>query len=97
MPIKYDIKGITKMKEPLLKYIYYTFLESEKISDEFSKFYEDFIKFVQIEICRLQKLQQSNDKYNEYFFENFLFVINAYLKCFNKDIMMDNKGQNDEA
>ena len=29
--------GITMLKVPLLKFIYYIFLESEKISDEFNK------------------------------------------------------------
>lgn len=30
--------GITLMKIPLLKFIYFIFLESEKISDEFNKY-----------------------------------------------------------
>ncbi len=34
---KYDSKLITLMKVPILNYIYYTYLETEKMSDEIFK------------------------------------------------------------
>ena len=40
-----DKSGITLLKIPLLKFIYFIFLESEKISDEFNKYITGTFQF----------------------------------------------------
>jgi len=86
-----------------LKYIYYTFLESEKISDEFMKYFEDFVKFINCECERLKRVQalpadaSLPATLNEYFYDNFVFIINAYLRCFNKEVQSEQKAQNETA
>ena len=40
-----DKSGITLLKIPLLKFIYFIFLESEKISDEFNKYITGILPF----------------------------------------------------
>lgn len=54
------------MKVPLLNYIYYTFLESEKISDEFNKYITDFIEYIRFEINRINSSKDFTDEYYEY-------------------------------
>lgn len=95
--------GLTKLKIPLIKFIYYTFLESEKISDEFMKYSEDFVKYINCESRRLELVRRMPEnavlppELNEYFFENFIFMLNAYLRCFNKEVQSEQKGQNETA
>lgn len=66
---------------PLLKYIYFTFLESEKISDEFNKYITDFIDYIRFEIARIDSSKYFSDKYYEYLNE-FFFILCAYNKAF---------------
>ena len=47
--------------------------------------------YVNKEIRRFLRLVKFSDRYKYYFFDNFMFIINAYLKAFNKEI----KAQND--
>ena len=41
-----EIEGISLLKIPLLKFIYFCFLESEKISEDFKKYSKGFLKFL---------------------------------------------------
>lgn len=85
-----------KLKLPLLKYLYYTFLESEKISDEFQKYIEDFKKYLKFESDRfLQAKEPFTEEFKYYFFEAFLFIINSYLKAFNNEMNQEDKPQDD--
>jgi hypothetical protein len=38
-----DLEDYTNLKTPLLKFVYFTFFESEKISDDFDKYKSDFL------------------------------------------------------
>lgn len=66
---------------PLLNYIYFTFLESEKISDEFNKYISDFVDYIRFETNRIACSKFFTDEYYEYF-NQFLFVLCAYKKAF---------------
>ena len=60
-------KEITCMKVPLLQFIYYTFLESEKISDEFNKYIKYFISYIRFEIQRISNSLVFSKEFFEYF------------------------------
>lgn len=49
----YDLEGITRLKPPLLDLVYYTYLESEKISEEIFKCFGDINSFIQRETLRI--------------------------------------------
>lgn len=61
-----DHTKIKFLKVPLLNYIYFTFLESEKISDEFNKYISDFIDYIRFEISRINSSKSFTDEYYEY-------------------------------
>ena len=50
--------------------------------------------YVNKEIRRLLRLVKFSDRYKYYFFDNFMFIINAYLKAFNKEIEAQNDIEN---
>ena len=92
------------MKIPILKFIYYTYLESEKIPDEFLKydgrlikFYlnncviDQFLKYIQIETIRLNNIKTFKLKFCEYFFECILKNINNYMRIFLSNTLIDSK------
>ncbi|EGR30411.1 MIR domain protein [Ichthyophthirius multifiliis] len=87
------MEQIGLLKIPLLKYIYYTFLESEKISDEFVKYIEDFIRFIQKENQRILS-QEKFSKFFYVYFDIFLFVLHSYKAIFSQDKEFSNKLQN---
>lgn len=61
---------MTKLKLPLLKYTYYTFLESEKISDEFNKYNDEFKSYIHFETSRFKSDNRKlTPDYLVYFFE----------------------------
>jgi len=62
-----DNEKVKHLKVPLLNYIYYTFLESEKISDEFNKYLSDFIAYIRFETDRVLTAKEFSDEYYEYF------------------------------
>ncbi|EAR92909.2 zinc finger, C2H2 type family protein (macronuclear) [Tetrahymena thermophila SB210] len=76
-----DPQKIILLKVPLLNYIYYTFLESEKISDEFNKYIADFIDYIRFEVNRINFSKDFSEQYYEYL-NAFLFILCAYKKAF---------------
>ena len=44
------------------------------------------MNFIGREIRRFKRLQVFSKNYQLYFFENFMFLINSYLKAFNKEV-----------
>ncbi|EGR27925.1 MIR domain protein [Ichthyophthirius multifiliis] len=75
-------KGITQMKIPLLNYIYSTFLETEKVSDEFTRYVKDFVIFLRCENQRILTHNNYSDLYYQYL-NQLLNILCAYKRIFN--------------
>ena len=56
--IHYDSEMLRHIKIPLVSYVYFTCLESEKVSDEFTKFLDYFIRYIESENYRIKSLDQ---------------------------------------
>ncbi len=51
------------MKIPFLNYIYSTFLETEKISDEFTRYVKYFVYYLRSENQRIREHNYFSDEY----------------------------------
>lgn len=76
-----DREAVKHMKIPLLDYIYFTFLQSEKISQEFNKYLVDFTSYIAFEVDRINASTAFSEEYYEYLHKLF-FVLSAYKKTF---------------
>jgi hypothetical protein len=76
-----DPTKIKLVKRPLLDYLYHTFLESEKISDEFNKYITNFCEYIRFEAERVSSSTSFTDEYYQYI--NSLFImLCSYKKAF---------------
>ena len=81
-----ELFKITQLKIPLINYIYYSCLESERIADDIYKCAGDFTSLVQFEIKRMETLKDFTISYKNYFFTYFLKLTVSILKVFLKDL-----------
>lgn len=77
--IEVDPVKIGAMKVPLLEYIYFTFLESEKLNDEFNKYVGDLVTYIRGETHRITHAVYFSDEFYDYL-NQLLFVLSALKK-----------------
>lgn len=74
------------MKIPIIKYVHNAFMESQTISDEFIKNSRAYLDLIKQETGRIKQSTTFSSLYYEYFFDNFLYLLNSYVKIFIRDI-----------
>ena len=80
------------MKVPILNYLYYTYLESEKMSDDIFKCINEVNEYILFEFNRLEYITPSmNDtQYLDYLFTYFMLLINALTKIYQRELRENN-------
>jgi len=67
------------LKLSILKFIYFTFFESEKLSDDFVDYNKEFLEFVEYEKERFDNMTSHTQDYPIYL-ETFLKILNCYTR-----------------
>jgi hypothetical protein len=80
--LNYQKEGVTKIKVPLLRYIYYSFLETDKISEDFQKELKLVADYIHKEVDRFRNLSEHPQDYLNFFINELLFMVNAFLKLY---------------
>ena len=74
------------MKQPLINLVFYTYLESDKISDEIFKCFKMINLFIKNERVRLMTITDFKPAFVEYYFGHFMLALNGFIKIFNKEL-----------
>ncbi|CAD8111133.1 unnamed protein product [Paramecium sonneborni] len=87
IPLNRDkVEGITKIKPSLLDLLFYTYLESEKISEEVFSCFDMIIQFIANEKDRIMKCKNFIPQFYDYFFSNLMLVLNGLVKVLNREL-----------
>ena len=73
------------IKLDILKFIYFTYFESEKVSEGFVDFNQDFMKLIAKERERVQHLESCKPEFSHYM-EMLLKILNCYCDNYGDDL-----------
>lgn len=70
----------------MLNFIFYTYLESDKISEDIFKCLPEINLFIKNETTRIMTIVNYNEQFVEYFFSHFMLTLNGLIKIFNREL-----------